>query len=63
MNNIHDHFAYNFICKRLHIPFDQYTLRPLRNIINDLTDIDYKINIPQNATMKFVNTKELYVVL
>jgi hypothetical protein len=47
----------------LHIPFDQYTLRPLRNIINDLTDINYKINIPQTATMKFVNTKELYVIL
>ena len=46
-----------------HVPWDSYTLRPLRNIINDLTTTNYYINIPTNAAMSFVNTTELYDTL
>ena len=47
----------------LHVPFDQYSLTPLINIINDLTGINYRINILKSVTMQFVNTKELYEIL
>lgn len=43
-----------------HIPWDSYTLRPLRNIINELTTTNYRINIPTSAAMSFVNSPELY---
>lgn len=46
-----------------HVPWDSYTLRPLRKIINDLTNKDYKINIPTTAAMSFVNSPELYEIL
>jgi hypothetical protein len=51
------------IIKFQHIPWDSYTLRPLRNIINLLTDTDYYINIPTTASMSFVNSTELYGIL
>jgi hypothetical protein len=46
-----------------HIPWDSYTLRPLRNIINELTTTYYHINIPTSASMSFVNSTELYDTL
>jgi len=51
------------IIRLQHVPWDSYTLRPLRNIINVLTDTNYHINIPTNASMSFVNSRELYNVL
>lgn len=46
-----------------HIPWDSYTLRPLKNIINNLTNVDFSINIPISAGMGYVNTPELYSLL
>lgn len=46
-----------------HVPWDSYTLIPLRNIINELTGTNYHINIPKTASMSFVNSTELYDVL
>lgn len=42
------------------VPFDEYTLKPLINIINNLTNIRYRIDIPKNPTMKYISTPELY---
>ena len=47
----------------MHVPFDLYTLAPLRLIINGLTDVHYNIPISQYSTMKFVVNEELYQVL
>lgn len=47
----------------LHVPFDKFTLIPLRIIINEISGVPYKINIPQNATMGFVINEELYNAL
>ncbi len=46
-----------------HVPFDLYTLAPLTKIINEITDVNYRISIPKNATMKYVNCYELYDIL
>lgn len=43
-----------------HVPFDEFTIKPFRNIINELTDVNYKITIPTNPTMSSINTKEIY---
>ena len=45
------------------IPLDSYALVPIRLIINDLTDKNFKINIPPNVSMGFVNTPQLYMIL
>ena len=45
-----------------HVPWDSYTLRPLRKIINELADTNYYINIPTTAAMSYVNSTELYDV-
>ena len=45
------------------IPFDSFSLIPIRLIINDLTSVKYKISIPINASMGFVNTPQLYSIL
>lgn len=58
----HKYFKKIFI-PFLHVPFDKYSLTPLINIINQLTEINFNINIPTHATMKYVNTKELYEIL
>jgi hypothetical protein len=46
-----------------HVPWDSFSLRPLRNIINELTCTNYRINIPPSASMSFVNSIELYDTL
>lgn len=56
-------FKVDSIINFQHVPWDSYTLRPLRKIINELADADYYINIPTTAAMSFVNSTELYDVL
>jgi hypothetical protein len=34
----------------MHVPFDKYSLMPLRNIINDISSVQYRVYIPSNAT-------------
>jgi hypothetical protein len=51
------------ILKFQQVPFDSFSLIPLRIIINDLTNLKYKIAIPSNASMSFVNTPQLYRIL
>lgn len=46
-----------------HIPWDSYTLLPLRNVINELSNTNFCINIPKNASMSFINSPELYNLL
>jgi hypothetical protein len=46
-----------------HIPWDSYTLRPLRKIINEISDTSYSINISSLASMSFVNNPQLYDTL
>lgn len=58
-----DQFKIKTIIPFQHVPWDSYTLRPLRNIINELTTTNYRINIPTSAAMSFVNTPELYDAL
>ena len=58
-----DQFMIKTIIPFQHVPWDSYTLRPLRNIINELTIINYRINIPTSAAMSFVNSPELYDAL
>ncbi len=48
------------VIKFMHIPFDEYSLKPVRNIINDLTDVKFRIEIPKSPTMKLITTHELY---
>ena len=45
------------------IPFDSFSLIPIRHIINELTNVKYKISIPINASMGFINTPQLYSIL
>ncbi len=47
----------------MNVPFDEYSLKPLINIINHLSEINYKIDIPKNPTMKFITTPELYWIM
>jgi hypothetical protein len=47
----------------MHIPFDEYTLKPLTKIINQMTSVKYRIDIPNNPTMKFISTPELYWIM
>ncbi len=56
-------FRINSIIPYQHVPWDSYTLRPLKNIINELITTNYQINIPTSASMSFVNSKELYNIL
>ncbi|MBS1759389.1 MAG: hypothetical protein JST23_04620 [Bacteroidetes bacterium] len=56
-------FKVDSIIRFQHVPWDSYTLRPLRKIINELADTDYYINIPTTAAMSFVNSTELYDIL
>ena len=58
-----EHIRNAEIFQFMHVPFDQYTIQPLRNIINALTLVRYGINIPVIPTMKFVNTPMLYDIL
>lgn len=44
----------------LHVPFDNYTLSPLRYIINDISSIDYKIKITPNSSMAYIVNREHY---
>ncbi len=45
------------------VPFDSFSLKPIRPIINELTGLSYKIIIPTNASMAFVNTPQMYTIL
>ena len=45
------------------VPFDEFTLKPLINIINYLSDVKYRIDIPKNPTMKYISTPELYWII
>ncbi|MHB9140134.1 MAG: hypothetical protein ACYC4Q_12090, partial [Victivallaceae bacterium] len=47
----------------IHVPFDNFTLKPLRNIINDLTCLKYKITIPEEPAMSFITNPELYDIM
>ena len=47
----------------LHVPFDEYSLKPLTNIINQLANCDFKISIPGNVTMQFITNPELYLII
>jgi len=58
-----EQFKVNTIISFQHVPWDSYTLRPLKNIINEITTVNYRINIPTSAAMSFVNTPELYDTL
>lgn len=58
-----DQFKIHNIIPFQHVPWDSYTLRPLRKIINELTTTNYRINIPTDAAMSFVNSIELYDTL
>lgn len=49
--------------KFMHVPFDLFTLTPLRFIVNELVEVRYNIPIPTTSTMKFVVNEELYKVL
>lgn len=46
----------------MHIPFDYFTLLPLKNIINDISNETFKITIPKNPSMAYITNKELYVI-
>lgn len=56
-------FRIESIVRFQHIPWDSYTLRPLKKIINELANTNYYINIPTTAAMSFVNSEELYKAL
>ncbi|MEK6935355.1 MAG: hypothetical protein AABW67_01065 [Nanoarchaeota archaeon] len=45
------------------VPFDKFSLEPLINIINQLSDVNYKVDIPKNPTMKYISTPELYWIV
>jgi hypothetical protein len=45
------------------VPFDSFSLQPLRFIINDLTGLNYKVTIPINASMGFINTQQIYKIM
>jgi len=45
------------------VPFDKFTLKPLINIINHLSDVKYRIDIPKNPTMKYISNPELYWII
>jgi len=45
------------------VPFDSFSLQPLRLIINDLAGLKYKIAIPTNASMGFINTPQIYRII
>ena len=45
------------------VPFDSFSLIPVRLIINELTGVKYRISIPNNASMGFINTPQLYSLL
>jgi hypothetical protein len=47
----------------LHIPLDGSTLKPLRLIIDELTDVDFALEIPAAIPPGFVATEEQYVLL
>lgn len=45
------------------VPFDEYSLKPLIKIINQLTNVNYKIDIPKIPTMSYISTPELYQII
>jgi len=45
------------------VPFDSFSLKPLRLINNELTGLNYKIAIPSNVSMGFINTPQLYRII
>ena len=45
------------------VPFDSFSLQPLKSIINDLTGLNYRIAIPTNASMGFINTPQIYQIM
>jgi len=47
----------------LRVPLDARTLAPLRLIIDELTDIDFAMEIPAKPTVGFVAVEEQYYVL
>ncbi|NOX85241.1 MAG: hypothetical protein GXO86_04645 [Chlorobi bacterium] len=47
----------------LHVPFDVFSLKPLTSIINELTNVRYKITIPRSPSMKYILNKEHYVTV
>jgi len=51
------------IVQFFNVPFDEFTLKPLVNIINLISDVKYRIDIPKNPTMKYISTPELYWII
>jgi hypothetical protein len=47
----------------IQVPFDRFFLQPLRPIINELSGLSFRINIPREPTMKFINTPQLYRII
>jgi hypothetical protein len=45
-----------------HVPFDYYTLLLLRRIINDISNLQYKITVPASPSMSFIGNKESYLI-
>jgi len=46
----------------MHVPFDIYSLLPLKEIINSLTAVDYKLVIPNSVSMQYISNPELYIL-
>lgn len=55
-------YQQNKLYKFMHIPFDYFTLLPLKNIINEISNESFKITIPNNPSMAYITNKELYVI-
>ncbi len=47
----------------LNVPFDEFSLKPIKNVINKLTEVKYRINIPTNPTMSYINSPDLYRII
>ena len=62
-NQESEYFKQHDKLKFQHVPFDSFSLQPLKNIINQLTDTKFKIVIQSNASMGIINTPQLYKVI
>lgn len=63
VSNESEYITNNKIQELLHVPFDEYTLKPLIRIINEITDVNYRIDIPKNPTMKYISNPQLYLIV
>lgn len=49
--------------KYFHVPLDSYVIVPLRQIINEISECDYAIVIPNTAAMSFILNEEIYDII